>query len=267
MHTPHRRGFTLIELLVVIAIIAILAAILFPVFAKAREKARQTSCTSNLKQILLGWSMYAQDYDERLLPYSFPTDINGTCDGSSCGLPVAWPLTLQPQIKNTGVFKCPSDTHSISYTYNAEIPRITGSGGNRPLAGVQVVAQTPIFIDAAGINNVVSGGTTYTQALAFFIDKGNFTLGGRRLNNPANLNATPGWTSGAGGGCPNSGAPEARPAADRHTDGAVYGMVDGHVKWLRNATSPVCTPLGIVPARDGLDYNGDGILGNASTID
>ena len=61
-----RKGFTLIELLVVIAIIAILAAILFPVFAKAREKARQTSCLSNVKQIALGMLMYAQDYDERL---------------------------------------------------------------------------------------------------------------------------------------------------------------------------------------------------------
>ncbi|HDP88997.1 MAG TPA: prepilin-type N-terminal cleavage/methylation domain-containing protein, partial [Thioalkalivibrio sp.] len=62
------RGFTLIELLVVIAIIAILAAILFPVFARAREKARQTQCLSNLKQICLGWAMYAGDYDETVMP-------------------------------------------------------------------------------------------------------------------------------------------------------------------------------------------------------
>ncbi len=68
-----RRGFTLIELLVVIAIIAILAAILFPVFARAREKARQASCSSNHKQVALGWLMYAQDYDERA-PYMNTAD-------------------------------------------------------------------------------------------------------------------------------------------------------------------------------------------------
>lgn len=68
-----RKGFTLIELLVVIAIIAILAAILFPVFAKAREKARQTSCLSNCKQLGLGLYMYTQDYDE-MLPFNFVSD-------------------------------------------------------------------------------------------------------------------------------------------------------------------------------------------------
>lgn len=90
-----RRGFTLIELLVVIAIIAILAAILFPVFARAREKARQTSCLSNLKQIGLGALMYAQDYDE-ILPSGARQEA------------VAWYDIIQPYIKNKQIFVCPS---------------------------------------------------------------------------------------------------------------------------------------------------------------
>ncbi len=97
-----RRGFTLIELLVVIAIIAILAAILFPVFAKAREKARQASCESNLKQISLAVLMYAQDYDEKFPHWNFRhcTDV-ANADGD-------WKDVCEPYIKNIQVFACPS---------------------------------------------------------------------------------------------------------------------------------------------------------------
>jgi len=92
----RQRGFTLIELLVVIAIIAILAAILFPVFARAREKARQSSCTSNCKQIGLAFQMYATDYDQM-----YP--------GTWVGYPVTiWAHVLQPYIKNAQVMTCPS---------------------------------------------------------------------------------------------------------------------------------------------------------------
>lgn len=93
-----RKGFTLIELLVVIAIIAILAAILFPVFARAREKARQTSCLSNLKQLGLGMLMYAQDYDECTpVAYSGINWWNGT-----------WRERLLPYVKNYQIYDCPS---------------------------------------------------------------------------------------------------------------------------------------------------------------
>jgi prepilin-type N-terminal cleavage/methylation domain-containing protein/prepilin-type processing-associated H-X9-DG protein len=94
-----KRGFTLIELLVVIAIIAILAAILFPVFAKAREKARQTSCLSNMKEIALAGLMYAQDYDE----CSF---IQG--EGVDRAHFYGYVLTLDPYIKNSQIWTCPS---------------------------------------------------------------------------------------------------------------------------------------------------------------
>ena len=122
----HRRGFTLIELLVVIAIIAILAAILFPVFAKAREKARQASCQSNLKQVALGVLMYCQDYDERgpTAGSATRTNAGGTfdgCGGQSCGFPLYFPTQagyrvnnldfadqIYPYVKNQQIFYCPN---------------------------------------------------------------------------------------------------------------------------------------------------------------
>src|SRR5262245_9883677 len=104
----HKRtAFTLIELLVVIAIIAILAAILFPVFAQAREKARQTSCLSNMKQLGLGVMMYAQDYDETYVVQGEPTAANGW------GWQMTWIVHVQPYLKNYGVIRCPSDSHPI----------------------------------------------------------------------------------------------------------------------------------------------------------
>jgi len=99
-----RRGFTLIELLVVIAIIAILAAILFPVFARAREKARQTSCLSNCKQLGLGVLMYAQDYDELLA-----MNYNDGTGGGSAGW-LMWHQVIFPYLKNGQVLVCPSNT-------------------------------------------------------------------------------------------------------------------------------------------------------------
>ncbi len=105
-----RKGFTLIELLVVIAIIAILAAILFPVFARAREKARQTSCLSNVKEITLAVLMYAGDYDETL-----PT---GGYRDDSLGIRQSFITLMDPYVKNSQVFDCPSQGPKSRISYN-----------------------------------------------------------------------------------------------------------------------------------------------------
>lgn len=104
MSPRTRRGFTLIELLVVIAIIAILAAILFPVFAKAREKARQSSCLSNTKQLVLGCLQYAQDYDEAFPKHrcNSGTNIAGPC----------YFMEIFPYLKSSQILKCPSSSYA-----------------------------------------------------------------------------------------------------------------------------------------------------------
>ena len=139
-----KRGFTLIELLVVIAIIAILAAILFPVFARAREKARQTSCLSNIKELGLACLMYVQDYDERFPRYG------GYRSFAELSVPTGhtyWFRVTAPYIKNAQIFSCPSYNNQrvysggtngtlsdfpdgVNYTYNTY-------AGNRMLAEVQ----------------------------------------------------------------------------------------------------------------------------------
>jgi prepilin-type N-terminal cleavage/methylation domain-containing protein/prepilin-type processing-associated H-X9-DG protein len=104
-----RNAFTLIELLVVIAIIAILAAILFPVFAQAREKARSATCLSNFKQIGVGVMMYVQDWDD-----TYPNNRLFTFPGGGEGskLLVSWKTATAPYVKNIDVYKCPSNRHN-----------------------------------------------------------------------------------------------------------------------------------------------------------
>lgn len=129
----RNRGFTLIELLVVIAIIAILAAILFPVFAKARENARKSNCQSNFKQLSLAVLQYAQDYDECMPRYH---------DGVRY-----WTVYAQPYLKNTNVYRCPSISGTAQYGsgYNCwYISRSTVT----TLAAIQQPSDTLMIVDS-----------------------------------------------------------------------------------------------------------------------
>ncbi|MCX6369278.1 MAG: DUF1559 domain-containing protein [Armatimonadetes bacterium] len=168
-----RRAFTLIELLVVIAIIAILAAILFPVFAQAREKARAASCLSNQKQIATGLLMYTQDYDEMLLMGMWGTSASGTL--------CSWPAMIQPYIKSTQVFQCPSAPRTagitagtianaagcgigngfvVTYAYNYYL------GGNNNASGGVMTSSLPAMERPADTVLIVDGAST-AQTAAF----------------------------------------------------------------------------------------------------
>jgi prepilin-type N-terminal cleavage/methylation domain-containing protein len=172
-----KSGFTLIELLVVIAIIAILAAILFPVFARARENARRTSCQSNLKQIALGTLQYTQDYDER---YPLPVYAdNATYTQTDTSMPgyyykvgnggtiISWMDLIFPYVKSLQIFQCPSNklrpgaTTSIdaNYSYNPYISSAlkTMAGESwyletipKNLSQIQTPAQTMLHMDMQG---------------------------------------------------------------------------------------------------------------------
>ena len=149
----RRHGFTLIELLVVIAIIAILAAILFPVFAKAREKARQTSCLSNLKQIATAYMMYFQDFDEEIMQ---------GCYGGACWY---YSNPLNAYVKNVQIWQCPSHPHAqvtpgcCAESWMPYPPWDTNWYGTYGLnckthwagtiyAGLETPAQLAVFLDA-----------------------------------------------------------------------------------------------------------------------
>jgi prepilin-type N-terminal cleavage/methylation domain-containing protein/prepilin-type processing-associated H-X9-DG protein len=198
----QRRGFTLIELLVVIAIIAILAAILFPVFARAREKARQTSCLSNVKQISLAAQMYTQDYDEKWVPWA--TSMNW------------WWGTAVPYIKNQQIFACPSGdgdpfrastcgpTENRTVHYGANC----GEGGQN---GTQVPNwRGPMWQSLAAIG---SPAETIWMGDSTCVNLG-----------PNQLYPTQGTT------CPGYSA--------RHNEGVNLGFCDGHAKWMKPQSIP-----------------------------
>src|SRR5579871_360531 len=143
------RGFTLIELLVVIAIIAILAAILFPVFAQAREQARITSCTSNVKEFALACLMYAQDYDEAMMFGEQDTWAVGPATAAQFGVAERGPqILLQPYVKNKQIFACP-DEGPIGQNGNPGLDK-TGVGSPGYPPGGFPISQSTKYSQAYG---------------------------------------------------------------------------------------------------------------------
>jgi prepilin-type N-terminal cleavage/methylation domain-containing protein/prepilin-type processing-associated H-X9-DG protein len=238
---PGRKGaFTLIELLVVIAIIAILAAILFPVFSQAREKARTTACLSNTKQLGLAFMMYTQDYDETMpgaYMESYGTAAGGSpnaANGNNCpntsvaGKLGAWMYqcdfdsgsndisnydpsqgTLYPYTKNAQIFVCPTDgTRELnSYAYNALLLSVWNSDleiwQGMALAQFREPADTALLVEEADTDGPLSSGGTDD---AYFAPDSTSVLDGP-ITCPINDLST------------------------RHTGGSNVALADGHSKW------------------------------------
>ncbi|RYG73540.1 DUF1559 domain-containing protein [bacterium] len=206
-----RRGFTLIELLVVIAIIAILAAILFPVFGRARENARRSSCQSNLKQLCLAVAQYSQDYDNCFPLYRQPIATSNT---------YGWADSLFTYTKSTQLLQCPSNSdvapttpQAFGYTdYCYNLALSTNPGSNAQVGVSEAVLQFPsltlIFIESFVAN--VAGST---------VDNGTARTASRGSSNTAGLAFGPNQHT------------------TRHLDGANIAFTDGHVKWYRGVTS------------------------------
>jgi prepilin-type N-terminal cleavage/methylation domain-containing protein/prepilin-type processing-associated H-X9-DG protein len=242
----RRNAFTLIELLVVIAIIAILAAILFPVFAQAREKARTVSCLSNFKQLGTAFTMYLQDYDEMVLPRYQACPSTGPAPTPNAE--TLWDYTLQPYIKNTQIFLCPSAVNA-KYEDTWAMRGYLSSGYNETISGWynatpdgcgQMILPTLASIQFPVKNVMFADSMPGDIALGY---RG-YLFGNTGLNVP--YTSTPYGSLGA-----------------RHTEGTNLSFFDGHAKWyigtslLGNPNAPfsLCLDTSVYTGGYWMDVN------------
>jgi len=212
-------GFTLIELLVVIAIIAILAAILFPVFAQAREAARKSSCASNLKQLTLGCLMYQSDYDGRMVNGGY--DCWSAAPGSGCSQDnpqptLQWQWVIFPYVKNWQIYRCPTDPRplentAISYSINNWASDPGNSPGGLNEAVLVRPAETALLQE--GLNTGWADNARHAEAMKMIGDYTTWTQWNRVTHDNPDWN----WSD----------------QLPRHNGGNNVSFRDGHVKFFR----------------------------------
>ena len=223
MHTssPRRHGFTLIELLVVIAIIAILAAILFPVFQKVRENARRTSCSSNEKQLGLAFVQYTQDADEKM-----PSGMAGTGTGQPG---YGWAGQIYSYVKATGVYACSDDStpgNKVSYALNYNLP-------NTALSQYQAPSSTIVLYETPGVTSANLGSSTLVETDSYPGNGIAMTPAiGTAISAAGGFPTTTTTTSAAAG---NAGAGLSSVRHDNNAGSYAenYLMEDGHVKYVK----------------------------------
>lgn len=233
MKICRNKAFTLIELLVVIAIIAILAAILFPVFAQARNQARKATCISNLKQIALGQLMYIQDYDERISDWT-PGGTNNAWDqAEGAGW---WMNKTLPYIKNQGVYACPNDTRNPGDANGWGFAILVGStqNGTKP---------KQYFRSSYGISEYLVNGFNRQSSILYPSNTMMYSDASGPLTNdwdscdgvwwPRGETRT--WYANAGAWTPDDFRNYDKwKNTSRHGDGEVIAYVDGHAAYMPN---------------------------------